>query len=372
MIKATKLTVIASAAAFVMLAESAPANAQFLGVFQGAMSVLNQATGKLGSKLTGADKPTDLEAERTKFYGAIETQSAGLDANSKQVLRSQLDNQWANIENTMLMRNAQLQHDKSAPLIDLKKVATDTMGGMAVQMNINSVIGGSGMTELMQGAAMNGIIDGVNGRQTTTPTYTRATYNETNTLSNAVTSGATTAAGNAVGSVVSNTVSGAVGQLSGQVSGSGSDGYEITEANDPSVFFGKSPTEFQAKDLYRENGFLGYKHLSGATTKGTEAYAPVAGDDLVKAAVFNYDPTTGKMNAAFRVLKATQVDFMKIVAAVSKKEQAQPRFASQGSVLRAVWENGVFVAADPTKVSAGWSSLVSTTYQKAPPAVAMN
>ncbi|MFM0341989.1 hypothetical protein [Paraburkholderia fungorum] len=133
---------------------------------------------------------------------------------------------------------------------------------------------------------MNGIIDGVKGKQTTTPTYNRATYNQTSTLTNAMTSGATTAAGNAAGSVISNTVSSAIGKLSGQLGSSDAGEYTITEANDPGVFFGKPPAEIDAKDLYRENGFLGYKHLDNGGVKGTDAYAPVAAREQALQAGF--------------------------------------------------------------------------------------
>ncbi|MDR5798987.1 hypothetical protein [Caballeronia sp. LZ001] len=363
-----KLTLATGAA---MLVSSAPAHAQFMGVFQAAMSVVNQATGKLGSKIMGADKPSDLEAERAKFFNAVETQTTGMDKASKAAFQAQLNNQWGSMENALLMRNAQLQHEKSAPLIDLKKVAQDAMGGMAVQMNISSITGGAGgIGDLMQGAAMNGIVSGVNGQPQGANQYARPVYHN-GTMADAVTGGLTNGAGTAVSGAVSGAVKSAVDNVGGVFGNSTSGDYEITEGNDPAVFFGKAPAELSAKDLYRENGNLGWKRLDGSVA-GAEAYAPIAGDEVAKAAVFNFDPATGQLKAAFRVLKATQVDFKKVVDAVSKKYQAQPRFASQGSVLRAVWENGMFVAADSTKVSAGWSSLVNSTYQKATPAVAMN
>lgn len=112
--------------------------------------------------------------------------------------------------------------------------------------------------------------------------------------------------------------------------------FAIDESIDPLVFVGRHPKELLAKDLYRENGFLGWRRIEASPEPRTEAYAPVAGDAQVKASVYHYDQASGAVIAVFRLLAVVPTDFKKVVDALAAKLQAEPRYASEGAVLRAM------------------------------------
>jgi hypothetical protein len=355
---------------------STSAHAQFMGIFQGVMSATNQVTGKIGNKLTGGEKPVDLEMERTKFYAAVEDSSKGMDEQTKKLLRSNMEAKWQFAEQSFLMRNAQAVRAKNAPLVDFKKVALDAVGGAALQGGMNmAVLGNSGLGGVLQSAAMDGIVTGVGGKSTAgNPAAARLGAaamgsSAAGALPSAgmVRAGMAASVAGAATTAVSGVVANGIEQTVSSMTPAQPLGpeYEIDETNHPLDFFGKHPQEWLAKDLYRENGNLGWKLIERAADQTSEAYAPVAGDDHAKVAIFNLDPASGKINAAFRILKVAPGDFVRVVFGVARKLQAEPRYASQGTVLRAVWENGAFVAADTTNVSVGWSALVPATYRAA-------
>lgn len=352
------------------------AHAQFMGIFQGVKSAANQVTGKIGNKITGGEKPVDLEQERTKFYSAVEESSKGMDEQTKNLLRSNMEAKWQFAEQSFLMRNAQASRAKSAPLVDFKKVALDAVGGAALQSGMNiAVLGNAGLGGVLQSAAMDGIVAGVGGKSAAgNPAAARlgaATMGSraAGVLPGAgmVRAGMTASVAGAATTAVSGVVASGVEQTMSSMTPAQPLGpeYVVDETNDPLDFFGKHPQEWLARDLYRENGNLGWKLIERASDKTSEAYAPVAGDEHVKVAIFNIDPASGKINAAFRILNVAPNDFVRVVFGVAKKLHAEPRYASQGKVLRAVWENGAFVAADATNLSVGWSALVPATYRAA-------
>lgn len=358
---------------------SLPAHAQFLGVFQGVINAANQVTGKLGNRLLGGEKPVNLEEERSKFQTSTEAQLSGMDEPTRRILRPKLESSWAMAEQSFLLRNAQAYKSKLGPLLDLKQVATSALGGLAVQANIGSALGGSsGLGNVLSGAAMDGILTGVGAQPGGfNPHAARMAASQVGASSVAgmpayginPTASIGIAAGSAVSGAVSNAISSGTQKiLADSQIAADTTVYEIHELNHPLVFFEKHPGELFVRDLYRENGNLGWKKIdSGATA---EAYAPVAGDDVASAAVFNFDAGTQKVNAAFRIVKAGQMDFIPIVRGISKAIQAEPRYASQGDVLRAVWESGAFVTADSAKVTVGWSHLVPQTFRTTAPVAA--
>jgi len=312
---------LACATTVVLGGVSAPAHAQFMGIFQGVSNAIGQVAGKVTNRAL-AGNGEDVQAAYDKFFGQIDAQTAGMNEASKRQHRAVLEKQWPTLENVILLKNAQIQREKDAPLLDVKQVAGAAIGGVAVQVGMNnaSFFGGGGMTDVMRSAAMGGILDGAQTKVTD----------------------AITKAGSATPASAADLE------------------FNPGAAVNPLIFLGKHPSDLQAKDLYRENGFMGWKRVDSG--KGAEAYAPITGEGQAHAAVYNFDPHTGAIKAAFRVLSASPVAFTTAVAAYSKMLGAEPRYASAGSVLRAVWESGAFVTADSAKLSAGWSSLVPGMY----------
>lgn len=354
---------------------SSAAQAQFLGIFNGVTSAFTQVTGKLGNKITGGEKAKDIQAERDKFFSTAEAQMAGLDPAARQQLQATMAKSWSMAENSLLLANAQAQRAKDAPLIDLKQVARDTVGGLGAQVGMNSVFGGAGLGDVLKTATMDGVINGMGGQSSAgVATASRSgNYAAINgSLEGAVTGGVQAGANAAVAQGVTSSVSTGVSGLLGKLTGRGNSTFEASDATNPLSFLGKHPSELVGKDLYRENGFLGWKRIDASADLGAEAYAPITGDGPAKAAVFNYDKTTGSVTAAFRVLNADPGQFTNVVEAIAKQLGAAPRYASTGSVMRAVWESGAFVAADSAKVSAGWSAIVPQAYAAAGSAVASN
>lgn len=312
-----------SAIAVTLVSITLPAHAQFMGIFQGVTNAVGQVTNKLTNRAF-AGNGDDLQDARDKFFGQLDAQTAGMDDASKKQYRAAVEKQWPALEQAILLKNAQQQRDKDAPLIDLRQVAGAAVGGVAMQVGMNNAISGAGggMTDVLRSKAMGGLIDGTQSNVTA-----------------ALTEGKSPAA----------------------VPASAAD-LDFTPINavNPLTFLGKHPRDLNAKDLYRENGFIGWKRME--QDSGAEAYAPITGEGQAQYAVFNFDPQTGTTKAAFRVLKASPVAFTSAVTAYSKMLGAEPRYASAGSILRAVWESGAFVAADASKLSAGWSSLVPAVY----------
>lgn len=362
--KFTHHLLTATATSIALVSQLGTANAFGLGnmgVFQGATSVFNQVTGKLGNKLMGGEKARDIQAEHDKLYANFEAQTAGMDPASKRQLAASMDKAWASVEDAILMSNAQAYRAKNAPLLDFKKVAADSMGGFATQTGMNSVLGGAGMTGVMRSATMNGIVDGLGGK----PTGSRNTWVPmTNPMAApSVGAAATSAAGNATGKAI-----GSMAGNSAKSYGNGSDEeFEVTDDVNPLLFLGKAPSELTWGDLYRENGFIGWKRIE--KQPGAEAYAQITGPDRVKAAIFNFSPKTGEMKAAFRILTVDPTQFNSVVTSMSN-EFGEPHYASSGSMLRATWPNGAFVTSDMEAIIVGWSALAQTTQTAARPAAA--
>jgi hypothetical protein len=347
---------------------AAPAHAQLLGVLNGVMNVANQATAKVGDKLLGADKPVDIEHEREKFMAAIQAQTAGMSPAAKaRVLAT-----WDLAEQGFLMQNAQAHKRANGPMIDWKEAAKQAAGGVMVDRGMANIFTSSGgLGSVLSGAAMDGIIAGSTG---SAPARGQRGSLAATASQVGLAGGATALAdaGKAgveqgVAATVTGAVSGITGKAMAQLGfGASAKGYELAESAHPERFFGKHPSTFSKRDLYRENGNIGWKRIESSAT--AEAYAPVTGDDAASAAVFNFDPKTDAVVAAFRILTVTPDEFSRVVDGVSKALGMAPRYASKGSVMRAVFENGAFVTADGTKVTLGWSQIVTGLYAGATPA----
>lgn len=334
-----------------------------MGLLNGVMNVANQATSKVGDSLLGADKPVDLEAERNKFMKAIEAQTAGLDKDAKaRVLAG-----WNLAEQGFLMRNAQIQRKASGPLIDWKEAAREAAGGVMVDRGMAGIFaGGDGLGSVLSGAAMDGILAGATGSPAVPSQSARQAQMPLGMGGAAgIVEAGKAGVQNGIAGSVAGTLSGFTSKAMAQI-GIGKEPYALTDAVHPERFFGKHPSSLSKRDLYRENGFICWKRIDANAT--AEAYGPVAGDDAASAAVFNFDPKSESVVAAFRILAARPEDFNRVVEGVSASLGKSPRYASQGSVMRAVYDSGAFVTADAAKVTLGWSQVASTTYASAAPA----
>lgn len=340
-----------------------PAHAQlFSGILSGVTSVVNQVGSKVGTSLSGT-KPLDIEAERDKFFATLDKQLAGVDPAARQQLKGTASAQWATAENALLVQNAQLQKQKDGPLVDFGKVARDAAGGVSSQIGMNSMFGG-GIADTVGGSALDGLVAGV---ADTTPVNARAMRAHVRVPGMGPASPAALASGvgSAVSAGVGSTVGATVGNLARQMMGSGPAAYAFPETADPRSFLSQVPGRLAGKDLYRENGYIGWKLVDGSPASGAAAFAPVLGDEHVKAAVFTVDKQSGAVNAAFRVLKVPASDFTRVVEGLETYLKKKAFYASSGNTLRAVWEDGSFVTADASRVCVGWSVLAGGLYRDA-------
>lgn len=162
-----RLRHIAIASMFAVAASGASAQSFGFGLLKAGTNILSNATGKLFN----TDTPTDIEAEHEKFMAQFEETTKGMSEADKAGLRRTLDAQWDAIEGRLLVRNAQVAHQKSAPIIDLKAAALDVAGATALGANLNAgVFGDAGIGSLMQSAALNGVVDGLGGQGTANQT----------------------------------------------------------------------------------------------------------------------------------------------------------------------------------------------------------
>lgn len=356
-----------SFAVLTLVLAAAPAHAQFHAIFRGATEAINQVGSKIGTKVMGADQPKDLQAERDAYFANADKQTAGMDPATKVQIMNTLNLAWSGVERSVLLANAQAQAAKDAPWLDFTKIAKEAAGGMATQIGIGA-IGSSGVGDLLGSATMDGVINGMGGRSASASIaaaqMNRPTRASTADVGSALGAGMQAGATQAVVGGVSNAVGSAVSGLMGKVGFGGpkEKEFEVTDAVSTTLFFGKHPAQVEGKDLYRENGFLGWQRIDVATDKSAEAYAPITGQGPARASVFNINLETGKVVAAFRVLNAKPAEFTKVVEAYTKKTGSEPRFSSSGSVLRAVWQCGSFVTADETRLSAGWSVVAGQTF----------
>lgn len=346
------------------------AHAQLNGLLGGVASVFGQVTNSVGGKLMASSQAVDLQAEREKFFASFDAQSAGMPASSKKQLLATMEATWQSAESAYLIENMRVQQAKDAPWVDFKKVAVDAVGGAAAQASMTSAFGSVGLADVMKSAAMDGVVVGVGGRPGAAVSQVpRAAVAAEGTsfgvaAKAGVEAGATDVASKTVTSAVGSAVGGLVRKLGfGGVTASA--GFEVSDAVNPLVFLGKHPSELLAKDLYRENGFQGWKRIEMSEKLGADIYAPIAGEHPSRAAVFNYDKT-GAVIGAFRVLNAPINEFSSVVSALSKQLNEPARYASTASALRAVWSSGAFASADASKISVGWSQAVPRLHAKAP------
>lgn len=337
------------------------AHAQFFGgIMGGVTSVIRQIGGKVGDAISGA-RPEDLQAKRDTFFAKLDMELAGVDGQARQQLTATANSQWATVEQGLLIQNANLQ--KKGLLVDFTQVAKDAASGATRQLGINSAFGTSSITDVISSSAMDGVIAGVaddapiNGQAARAQAYTVTGMGGASSMPAAVNANVNAVVAGGVGTVVSSAVKSTLY--------SGAKAYQFPDVADPRKFLGKEPAILLAKDLYRENGFLGWKLIDGSMEKGVEAFAPVLGDPDVKGAVYTFDKSSGAVTAAFRVLNAPPSEFTKVVEGLEEYLKEKSLYASSGVTLRAVWENGVFVTADTTRLSVGWSSLVKDLYKTA-------
>ena len=328
-----------------------PASAQLgnVGIANGVTSAISQVSSGLGKKFLSKDKRVDLQAERDKFFGALDAQAAGLDPDSRQRLMATMEAQWTNIETSLLLSNAQAAAQKKAPMFNLKQLALDVGAGMVVDAQIGGITGGA--TDVLGASAMQGVLEGLGGESTGDPVVWTAGVPVGMggmSVSDAVAGATASAAAGTVKDSVAGIVGGAT-SAPAQPTAS----IKWTDDIDPTKFLGKHPSELVANDLYRENGFIGWKRVE--TSGESQIYAPVLGDKQVKAAVFKADPASGRVVSAFRVLGASAISFGPLVEQISEKYKLPSRYASSGDSLRAVWPNGVFLTADSKQLYLGWS-----------------
>lgn len=354
-----RLRHIAIASMFAVAASGASAQSFGFGLLKAGTNILSNATGKLFN----TDKPTDIEAEHEKFMGQFEETTKGMSDADKAGLRRTFDAQWDAIEGRLLVRNAQVAHQKSAPIIDLKAAALDVAGATALGANLNAgVFGDAGIGSLMQSAALNGVVDGLGGQGTANQTAGIIGMRSNASAMGAMSAGlvpnvgamAQTAAVQAVAAPVTNAVSGKVsawvgGFLGGQTAPAG-----INESVAPTNFFGKHPQELTRASVKREAGLIGWKRIQKADDGALEVYAPVMPEDAFKAVVFTFDQA-GAVVGAFRMLKGGLTDFRPYADEAGKMVGTSPTFAGGDGVLRALWSDGTFLAADATTMSFGWS-----------------
>ncbi len=330
------------------------------GIFSGVGNIFSQTTGKIGSAVTGGDKLANLEEERQKYFVTTEQQLAGMDMASKKQLMVTIEKQWGMVENAFLMQNMKAQQAKDAPLIDLGQVFKASVGGVASTIGMGGGMGG-GVGDVLAGATLEGLVAGATDTAPVNSAGIRAGIMAGNGYGGVISpasagSVVTGAATSAVAGGVSSAVSGMFGNLL-RGGNTAQPEFKFPEKADPTKFLGVAPSTLLGKDLYRENGYLGWKRIDGSQAQGAEAYAPVGGDPSIKAAVYNFDKNTGAVTAAFRILTVAPTEFTKVVEALNAR-MGQSVYASTGSTLRAVWPDGSFVAADEAKVTVGWSSLV--------------
>jgi hypothetical protein len=319
------------------------------GVARGVASAIGQVGSGLGKKLLAKDKRLDLEAERTRFFGEIEKQAASLDPDARSALLASLESQWAIAETQMLIANAQATRERKAPLIDVKRVALEAVDGALVQAEVVGVAGGLDLGGMLSGAAVRGVVEGFSDdvEQTYGSAMAPAGFGGLS-VADAATDAAGTALAQGVRSAVSDTVSGLRGD-----SGVGAAKFKLTEDIDPLRFLDQVPGTLNARDLYRDYGFIGWRRVEHTDT--LQVFAPVLPDPVTKAVLFVTSATEGEVISAVRVLKTTAASFGGLVEQLTARENAPPSYASSGTQLRALWPSGVFVAADAKQVTLGWS-----------------
>ena len=347
-----KRTYITATVAATLCLTSHAASAQLgsIRTANGVTSAISSVGSGLGKKLFAKDKRVDIEAEREKFFGNIDAQTAGMDPAQRQQLMGKMEQQWASIESSLLIANMQATREKNAPLLNVKQLALDVAEATVLDSQIGAITGGS--TEILSASAIQGVVEGLGGDTSPTPTvWSMGTPMGIGGMS----------VGDVASSAASSTVAGGVQEVTAELvkkmtTQSESASYakiELGDEIDPLEFLGKHPSAILPKDLYREIGFIGWKRVE--LNDATEIYAPVIGDKLIRASVYQTDLASGRIVSAFRVLNGTALSFGPLVDQISAKHKLTARYASSGDSLRAVWPNGVFLTADTKQMYLGWS-----------------
>lgn len=302
-----------------LLPFSARPQVSLISLLPGVTNVVGQAAGNISNRMFSGDA-VDLQAAYDKFMADMASQTQGRAAD----YRTLIDKHWSLTEQAILLRNAKLQGDKDAPIVDFNKAAKATVGGL---VDSASGVGGSiaaGATSAISNSLLAGVKQGVlGGSKSTSSAFTPV---EPTAL-----------------------------DLD----------FVPSERVHPLLFFGKHPRDLNAKDLYRDNGYLGWRRLE--YDDEAAAFAHITGQDpQALYAVFNYDAETGNMKSAFRVLKVSPAAFTSVVTTY-RATMGDPRYASEPTVLRAIWENGAFVTADAERLSVGWAASVPYMFALTPP-----
>lgn len=358
----SNLTRIAIAAAVITAAVPAHAQLGLLGAVGGALvsgvgSAFGQVADKVTDKITGGDTPADLQAERDKVFGALETRGAHLDEASRASMRRGAEASWVQIEYSLLMRNASIQAKKDAPLLDLMQVGKDMVKSAAASAGVSAAIDGNGLGNVLQSAAMDGVVNGLGSASNTANVSVQMGALRPTGLGDLATSGTNAVLGGGVKAGVSAAVASIIKRDPPAKSA-----VVISEKTHPLQFLGKHPSELKAEDLYRENGFLGWKRVEWNPKSAVQAFAPVAGTWEAKGAVYTADTNTGKVVAAFRVIPGNAGDFVAAVEGYTKLLGAEPQYSNSANVIRAVWPSGAFVSADESKLTSGWSKTVEDQF----------
>lgn len=324
------------------------------GVARGVTSTIGQVGSGLGKRLFAKDKRVDLEAERSRFFGEIEAQAASLDPAARSALLSSLESQWSTLEAGLLMSNAQATQELKKPLIDVKRVALDVAEGALVQAQVVGVAGGLDLDGMLSGAAVQGVIEGFAGDDISGTVFVPGAGPKGTSVADAATGAAGAVLAQGVQDTTAKAVNGMRGNGEGQIVR-----FKLSDDTNPARFLGLHPETLNARDLYREFGFIGWKRFQHTET--LQVYVPVIPDPATKAELFVIDASSGQVLSAFRILKTTAASFGPLVDQLTTQERSSPRYASGGSELRAVWDSGVFLTADSQQVGLGWSRQASQT-----------
>lgn len=322
--------------------------------------VFSQLSNKVTNKIVNGNGE-NLEEEYNKYQAKV----AGYDPAFREKMKAQFDAGWDAMENAILSKNASINPADEAPFLDLKKV-----GGAAVSGLADTFAGGmggvatmntsAGFADLVGYSAINGVGDALSGREQSVPV---SAYNFSNMPGgigslNALNSGTRSALSDVTGKASSGVANKVIGNFGG------SSTFKLTKSMDPNDFFGKSFKDLQSKDLYAMNGYYGFKRVQ--LQDGFQVYRFIQNNHpVIRTVTYGTDPSTKEVISAFKELSNVEpLKFNDMVDAVAKKKDAKPIFANNENMVRAVWSDGTFVAADTAKVITGWSKSSAAMYNR--------
>lgn len=327
---------------------------------QAGSEVFSQLSGKLVNKVVDGEG-YNLTDEYNKFQAKLDA----ADPAYRDKIKAQAEAEWRLSEEVYLRKNAQIKASDDLPLIDLQRVAGAGVKGIA-----QSFAGGMGgvatlnttgaMTDMIGYSAINGVGDALSGSSQSTPVHSQA-FSFANTYPGANSPlFASVTAKNAVSDATTKTSSNVATKLISSFTGK-SDEFKFTKIMRPDDFFGKSPNGLQSGDLYSLNGYYGFRRV--VNTDQAQVYQFVQDHPTVVSVTYLIDPQTKAVVSAFKDLKGVSVlKFKDVVDAVSKEKQSSPIYASNENSIRAIWNDGSFVAADQAKVMLGWSKRAIEMY----------